>query len=74
VLEILCIKYQFKISATIERKVEQSLIEAASKDQLRLSQIVKIGQLLSYGGDGATSFWEFYENCIIKQLENLTDH
>lgn len=36
-LEIYCIKYQFKISTTIERKVEQSLRNAASKEELRLS-------------------------------------
>ena len=36
-LEIYCIKYQFKISASLERKIEQSLMNAASKDELRLS-------------------------------------
>jgi hypothetical protein len=73
-LDIYCIKYQFKLSRTIERKIEQSLRDAASKSELRLSQIVRIGQLLSFGTEGSTSFWEFYEECIVNQIESLTDH
>ncbi len=36
-LDIYCIKYQFKISITLERKIEQSLRNAASREELRLS-------------------------------------
>ena len=73
-LEILISSYIFKIGESINRKVEQSLISARANGELTMTHLVTIAQLLSFGQEGESSFWAFFEECIGLNIEGLTDH
>ena len=73
-MELIVVKYQFKIKAAILRKVEQSIYAAKnSGGNLEIHSILHIAHLYAQGQEGDSSFWNLFEETVTQYSSTMSD-
>ena len=74
IVELIVVKYQFKIKAAILRKVEQSIYAAKnSGGNLEIHSILHIAHLYAQGQEGDSSFWNLFEETVTQYSSTMSD-